>query len=99
MVASHAALKETAATVALEMAEHMEMLAEAGEWDQIEDIAVRLRGVVMNVPESERRPVLQKVRQSTELVEARAMEARHEVTSKIYELRRGQAAKKAYELG
>ena len=93
MVASHAALEETAATVALEMAEHMETLAEAGEWDRIEEIAVRLRAIVMNVPEAERRPVLQKVRQSTELVEARALEARQEVTGKIYDLRRGQAAK------
>ncbi len=98
MVASRAALQESAATIALEMAEHMETLAEAGEWDQIEDIAARLRGIVMNVPEAERRSVLQKVQRSTELVEAKALEARHEVTSKISELRRGQAAKKAYEL-
>lgn len=98
MVASRAAIAESATQVALEMAEHMEMLAAAGEWDHIEDIVIRLRGVVMNVPEAERREVMLAVRRSTEQVEAAANAARQAITGKMSELRRGQAAKKAYEL-
>lgn len=98
MVASQAAIAESAASIALEMAEHMEVLATAGEWDQIEDIAMRLRGVVMNVPEAERRAVMLTVQRSAERVAAKAKSARLEITGKIAELRRGQAAKKAYEL-
>jgi len=98
MVASQAAITESAATIALEMAEHMETLAAAGEWDQIEDIVARVRGVVMNVPENERRAIIQSVQRSAERVADEARMARQDVTGKISELRRGQAAKKAYEL-
>ena len=58
----------------------------------------RRRGVVMNVPESERRDIMLKVRRSTERVVAKATEARADVTGRLSELRRGQAAAKAYEM-
>ncbi len=98
MVASRAAMTESAAKVALEMAEHMETLAAAGEWEQVEDIVIRLRGIVTSVPEEERRDVLLAVQRSTEHVEAQARSARQSITGRMSELRRGQAAKKAYEL-
>ena len=98
MVASQAALADSAKTIALEMAEHIETLAAAGEWEEVEDIVVRLKSTVMKVPEAERRAVIVAVQQSLEEVAAAARNARQDVTIKVTELRRGQAAKKAYEL-
>ncbi|MGI9247856.1 MAG: hypothetical protein ACR2QI_02500 [Woeseiaceae bacterium] len=98
MVARPEAITETAANIALEMAEHMEILAAAGDWDDIENIAVRLRRAVMNVPDAERRAVVLAVQRSNEKVALEAGRAHRTVTEKISELRRGQAAKKAYEL-
>lgn len=99
MVASRAVLEETPATIVLQMSEQMEALAVAGEWERIEDIAVRLRAVVMSVPVAERRSLLLAVQRSTDRVVAGAKQARNTVSGKISELRRGQVAKKAYELG
>jgi hypothetical protein len=76
----------------------MEALAAAGDWDEVEDVAVRLRRAVMDVPEASRRPAVLAVQRSIEKVAAGAKEARQTVTGKISELRRGQVAKKAYEL-
>jgi len=98
MAASQAALAETATTVALEMSEHIETLAAAGEWDDVEDIVARLRSTIMRVPEAERRSVILEVQASLERVAVAATSARESITGKISELRRGQAAKKAYEL-
>lgn len=98
MVASQAALEETPESIVLQMAEQMEALAAAGDWQQIEDIAVRLRVAVMDVPDSERRAVLLAVQRSTEKIAVGAQQARRTVSGKLAELRRGQVAKKAYEL-
>ena len=98
MVASQAVLEDASASIALEMSQRMEALAEAGDWDQVEDIAVRLRVAVMDVPEPGRRAVLLAVQRSTEKVAVGAQQARQTVSGKLSELRRGQVAKKAYEL-
>lgn len=98
MVASQAALEEKPDSIVLQMAEQMEAFAAAGEWERIEDLAVRLRAAVMKVPEAERRPLLLALQRSTENVAAGARQARTTVSGKISELRRGQVAKKAYEL-
>lgn len=98
MVASQAVLEAQPVSTVLQLSEEMEALAAAGEWERIEDIAVRLRAAVMNVPEAERHPVLLAVQRSTENVAAGARQARQTVTGKISELRLGQVAKKAYEL-
>ena len=98
MVASQTVLEEKPASVVLSLTAEMETLAAAGEWERIEDIAVRLRAAVMNVPDTERRPLLLAVQRSTENVAADAQKARETVTGKLSELRRGQVAKKAYEL-
>ena len=98
MAASQAALAETATTVALEMSEHIETLAAAGEWDDVEDTVARLRSTIMRVPEAERRSVILEVQAGLERVVVAATSARESITGKISELRRGQAAKKAYEL-
>ncbi|MDH3615283.1 MAG: hypothetical protein OEQ90_02305 [Gammaproteobacteria bacterium] len=98
MVASHAAMRETPESRVLALSEHMEALAAAGDWDEVEDITVRLRRAVMEVPEARRRRVVLAVQRSIEKVAAGAKQARQTVTGKISELRRGQVAKKAYEL-
>ena len=98
MVANRAVLEETPASFVLEMAEQMEALAAEGEWERIEDIAVRLRAAVLGVPEPQRRSLLIAVQRSTDRVVAGARQARQAVSGKLSELRRGQVAKKAYEL-
>jgi hypothetical protein len=98
MVAHPESLEHTAEATVLAMCTRMEELAVAGDWDDVEDIAERLRTAVMQVPEADRRAVLLAVKRSTDKVEAGAKKARDNVTDKLSELRRGQAAKKAYEL-
>lgn len=98
MVAAQATVEQSASTIALELSAQMEVLASYGDWDQVEELAVRLRAVVMNVPENERRSVIKAVQRHTEKVTDQARQARQDVTGKIHELRKGQAAKKAYEL-
>jgi len=98
MVASQAVLAESPAQVALALVEQMEAFAETGEWDHIEDVAIRLRGAVMDIPETERGPVLIAAQRGIEKVEAEAHKARRAITGEMHELRKGQAARKAYEL-
>ena len=98
MVASHAAMQDTPQSVVLEMSEHMETLAAAGDWAEVENLAVRLRAAVMRVPEAERRSILIAVQQSAERVAETARSAREDVTGRISAIRRGQAATKAYEM-
>lgn len=98
MVASQAIMTNSTATEALDIAKRMEAHAEAGDWDQIEVLAERLRTAVTDVPEAERRAVLIAVQRSIDNIAAGASRARQTVSGKIAELRRGQVAKKAYEL-
>lgn len=98
MVASQAALKDNRVAVVLQMTGQMEALADSGEWERIEEISLRVRAAVMEVPEAERRALLLAVQRSMDKVTAGAREARQTVSDKIAELKRGQAAKKAYEL-
>ena len=98
MVASQATMTESPETVALEMSAHMVSLAESGDWPEVENIAVRLRTVVMSVPETERRGVLLSVQRNMQKVIAAANSARHDVTGRLSALRRGQAATRAYEI-
>lgn len=98
MVASQAVLDESPISIALHIAEQMQTLAVAGEWQRIEEITPQLQRAILNVPESERRPVLLEVQRSLLHVADAATHARQVVTEKISDLRRGQVAKKAYEL-
>ncbi len=88
----------SAAAIALQLSERMQNLASRGEWDEVETIAAELEAAVMSVDESERRPVLLALQHSTAAVETEAHAARNTVGGKISELRRGQVAKKVYEL-
>ena len=99
MASNPQAQSESAAEIALQLADQMRVLAGAGEWDDIEEIAIQLQRAVMLVPLSERRAVLHTLKRSTDDVATEAKKARRDVTGKISGLRRGQVAKKAYELG
>ncbi len=98
MVASPEVIADNAELLVMEMSQRMEALVAAGDWDEVEDIIMRIRSTVMNVPEANRRAVVIALQRSTEKVSAEAKIARQTVTGKISELRRGQVAKKAYEL-
>jgi len=98
MVASQADVKKSPESIALAMSGQIESLADAGNWGEIQDLLIRLHGIVMDVPEAERRSVLQAIQRSADTVAAKANNARQDVTSKLTDLRRGQAATKAYTL-
>ena len=98
MAANTALETQSPQTIVKEMAEHMESMAAAGEWTEVENLAIRLRSAVMSVPEGERRALLLEVKNRCEKVAQSAESARQEVTGKMSAIRRGQVATKAYEL-
>lgn len=98
MTANTAWKQDSPETVVTEMAEHMEAMAAAGDWTEVENLAIRLRSAVMNVPEGERRALLLEVKSRCEKVAQSAESARQEVTGKMSQIRRGQVATRAYEL-
>lgn len=99
MVASQAVMTETPESVVREMSEHMEMLADAGDWLEVESLVVRLRSALLNVPEAERHILLQLVRRSTDRIAMQANTAKKDVTGRISSIRRGREATEAYGLG
>ena len=98
MAATPAALRDQSGVEALEIVERMRTLADAGDWDEIESLAVRLRSAVLQVPEAQRRDVLIAVQRATTEVTDKAEGARSDVTDRLSALRLGQKATKAYEL-
>jgi hypothetical protein len=98
MVASQAVMTETPESVVREMSEHMEALADAGDWVEVESLVVRLRSALLNVPEAQRHILLQLVRRSTDKIAMQAKSAKNDVTGQISSIRRGRKATEAYEL-
>lgn len=96
MAASQSIVEQSPDTVASEMSERMEANAAAGDWQRVEEIAVRLRSVVMQVPVAKRRTILVAIRRSIDKVQSAAKNAHHDVTGKLSAIRRGQDATKAY---
>lgn len=99
MVASQAVMSETPGTIVREMSEHIEMLVTEGDWPEVENMLVRLRGALLNVPEAERHELLEVVQRSTEKVALEAERARAELASRLSTLHRGRRATTAYESG
>ena len=96
MVASEQAVQQDPQGVAAEMTASMEALARHGEWDRVEEMAVRIRSIVMQVPEADRRETLLAVGQVIERVQSLANDARGDITEKLSAIRRGQDATAAY---
>ncbi|NNC76706.1 MAG: flagellar protein FliT [Woeseiaceae bacterium] len=83
--------------LALQLSAQMAELAEAGEWDDVEKLAVQMQRAVPRIPEANRRKVIRELQRITEQVAAQATSAQQNVTGKLKELRRGQAATEAYQ--
>ena len=96
MVANRAAAEVSPGKIAREMAKNLEQLAASGQWSGAERIAVRLRSAVLEVPENERREVMEFVNYCLERVRTEALSSRGEIAGKLSELRRGRDAARAY---
>lgn len=99
MALTNAHTQQSPETVVIEMTQHLQALAKDGEWDEIENLAVRLRGAVMNVPEDRRREAIHEVQRVTEKVRAEAEIAHRDLADRLSGLRRGQVATRAYQSG
>ncbi len=96
MVANRATAQGNPGQMARDMASNMEELAAKGQWSGVEQVVVRLRSVVLEVPEQERREVMEFVNYCLERVRTKALTSRGEVTGKLSEIRRGRDATRAY---
>lgn len=99
MAAHTAHAAESPETVVMEMSRHLETLARDGDWEDVENLVVRLRGAVMNVPERNRREAIHEVQRVTEKVLAEAEIAHRRLADRLSGLRRGQVATRAYRSG
>ena len=96
MVASQAAMRERPESVVLEMAASMAKHADAGDWDRVEELAVRLRSAILEVPENRRRNVVFDVQRRLQHVNEMAEKHRSDIADRLSVVRRGQHAAKAY---
>lgn len=89
---------ETPEIVVLEMSEHMTALAAAGDWDELERLAVRLRAAVSGIPANRRRELMEKLQERLAILTEIARNARKDVSRELSHLRRGKVATRAYEM-
>jgi len=83
-------------TVVLEMSEHLGALAAAGEWDELEQLVVRLQRAIIEVPEHRRRDLARLLKERLAAVTDEAKRARGDVSRELTHLRRGRKATQAY---
>lgn len=88
---------ETPAALALKMTAQMSDMVERGDWMDVETQTVRLRKIVLQIPESDRRRVILEIQRVTDMAAAAAEDAHRDVSGKLSALRRGQAATEAYQ--
>lgn len=96
MEATRPLIQESPRDTALDMLNEMLALAKRGDWQQLETVAVMLRGAILDVPEAERAEILHAARQTADKVRSLAEEARGDVMSRLKAIRRGQSAARAY---
>ena len=96
MVASQAAMQQSPDDVVFEMSASMEAFAASGDWERVEELAIRLRSAVMQVPEDKRRDAMLATRRSLEQVQSLAQFAHHDAAEKLTAIRRGKDVTKAY---
>jgi hypothetical protein len=89
-------MDQTPAEIVLEIAANMEAFAEQGDWEHVEEFAEKLRFAVMQVPARHRRNSLHAAQRAIGHIQAAAAKARHGVTGKLSDIRRGRDAAKAY---
>jgi len=96
MAAMRAPSNSTHSATALQLCENMRTLASTGDWQKVEEFAIKLRTAVLKVPESERRETILAIRRSTDKVQALAMRERSAIAGKLSALHRGRDATRAY---
>ena len=96
MAATRPLIQESPRDTALDMAREMLTLAQHGDWERIERVAIMLRSAILEVPEADRREIAAMAEKATEQVRALAENARGDVASRLKALRRGQNAARAY---
>ena len=87
-----------AAGAALDLAERMQSLADAGDWEDVETLVRELNEAVTRVPDAERWQVVQALRRRLDTVAGMARQAREDVSGQLSKLRRGEEVRKAYDL-
>lgn len=98
MPADRAASGDEAGAIVRALSRQIDALAAAGKWAEVEACVVRLQREVINIPAAERRDALLTFRSAVVKAAAGARSAREHVSGKLAGLRRGKAARKAYEL-
>ena len=79
MASSMLATDATPDTVVLEMSEHLGALAAAGEWEELEQLVVRLQRAILDVPEHRRRDLARMLKERLAAITDEARRARGDV--------------------
>ena len=96
MVAKSAVMPQSPDTVVLEMESSMQEYASVGDWEKVGELALRIQSAIMQVPERRRGDAILAARSSMEQVRSLARNARNDVASQLFAIRRGKEATKAY---
>lgn len=96
MAANSARIEASPADVAMDMMARMESLAESGDWNRVEQLAVRLRNIVLEIPESDREASIVSISHCLERLQVKVLVSRGEVTEKLSDIHRGRVATRAY---
>lgn len=96
MVASPANIESRPSEVALELIDSMQILLQNAEWQRIEKLVLRVRNVVLELPEDERLPILTAMNNCIERVRSEALVSRANIKDKLSEIQRGRVATQAY---
>lgn len=83
-------------TDVLDMTMQMEAFAADGEWQQVEELAEKLKNAVLAVPRARRRAVVVAARRSMNNVRTLAEQERASVADKLSQIHRGRDATRAY---
>ena len=96
MAANQATIAAQPADVAMDVVARMEALAESGDWSRVEQLAVRLRHTVLEIPENQRQATIASIGHCLERLQIKVLGSRGEVTEKLSDIRRGRVATRAY---
>lgn len=96
MVANKATIDQSPGDRAMEMVNRMDELAAKGEWNSVEQLAVRLKSAVLEIPDFQRQSLIVAVNRVFERVQTTALVSRNELKDKLTEIRRGRVAAQAY---
>jgi len=96
MVANQASIELPPADAAIDTVAQMEASVANGDWVRVEQLAVRLRHLVIDVPEGERQAVIVSVSHCLDRLQTKVLQSRGEVSEKLTDIRRGRIANRAY---